>query len=246
MKYLQFAAENALSRYTHREAAEYQQRALILLQALPDTRERAQQELALQVALGVSRTTTNGFAGPSVERAYARARTLCQQIGDLPTLVPVLYGLWNFYLVRPDMQTAQELADQMLVIAQREQDSAFLLAAQNAQTQTLFERGHIAASRLPMEQVLALYEPQKHRLLAELYGEDLGVSCQVFAIWLMWQLGYPKQASRHADAVRKIAKEKCSPGELGAGAVLWRYTAILFPRLPKTSRNSGNAAAPLS
>lgn len=214
VKYLQFAAENALSRYAHREAAEYQQRALTLLQSLPDTSARAQQELALQIALAVSLTTTKGFADPGVERAYARARQLCQQIGDVPTLMPVLYGLWNFYLVRPDMQTAQELADQMLVIAQREQDPAFLLAAQNAQTQTLFERGDIAASRFPMEQVLALYEPQKHRLLADLYGEDLGVSCQVFAIWLMWQLGYPEQASRHADAVRKIAEENAHPMSL--------------------------------
>ena len=40
-----------------------------------------------------------GFAAPEVEQAYARARELCQQVGDTPQLFPVLRGLWVFYIV---------------------------------------------------------------------------------------------------------------------------------------------------
>jgi predicted ATPase len=144
--YLQQAADNVLHRYAHREAIGYQQRALALLQTLPDTQERAQQELVLQVARGVSLSVTEGFGIPEVERAYARARELCQRIGNLPTLVPILYGLWNFYLVRAEFQPTRELAAQMLALAEREQDPAFLLAAHNAQTQTLFEQEDLAAA----------------------------------------------------------------------------------------------------
>ena len=43
---------------------------------------------------------TKGWAAPEVEQAYTRARELCQQVGETPQLFPVLFGLWQFYLVR--------------------------------------------------------------------------------------------------------------------------------------------------
>jgi len=45
---------------------------------LPETPDRAQQELDLQAALGPALMVTKGFAAPQVVRAYARARELCQ------------------------------------------------------------------------------------------------------------------------------------------------------------------------
>ena len=50
----------------------------------------------LQIALGVPLMATKGYAAPEVERAYTRARELCQQIGETPQLFPVLWGLWGF------------------------------------------------------------------------------------------------------------------------------------------------------
>jgi len=46
---------------------------------------------------------TKGAGAPEVEGTYARARELCQQVGDTPQLFPVLYGLWLFYLVRAQL-----------------------------------------------------------------------------------------------------------------------------------------------
>jgi predicted ATPase len=212
--YLQLAAENVLKRYAHREAAAYQQRALAVLSTLPDAPEKRQRELALQLALGVSLTVTNGFADPRVERVYARARTLCQQVGATPALVPVLYGLWNFSLVRSQYQAAQELADQLVRITEQDQEPAFLLAAHNAQTQTLFLKGQFAAARPHMEHVFTRYSPAIHNVLAEHYGEDLGVSCQVFALWLLWLLGYPDQAMQQTQTVKRLADELAHPFSL--------------------------------
>ena len=62
---------------------------------------------------------TKGFAAPEVEQAYTRARELCQQVGETPQLFPVLFGLWAFYLGRGELQTARELAEQLLSLAQR-------------------------------------------------------------------------------------------------------------------------------
>src|SRR5262245_64665784 len=58
-------------------------------------------------ALGMASQTIKGYAAPEVEQAYARARTLCQQVGDTAQFVSVLRGQWIFYSVRADYRTAR-------------------------------------------------------------------------------------------------------------------------------------------
>jgi len=80
------------------EAISHLTTALELLKTLPNTPERAQQELTLQVALGGPLMLAKGWAAPEVGRAYARARELGQQGGETPQLFPILFGLWAFIL----------------------------------------------------------------------------------------------------------------------------------------------------
>ena len=68
-------------------------KGLELLKTLPDTPERAQQELTLQLALGAALVAVKGYAAPEVEKTYTRARELCQQLGETPQLFPVLFRL---------------------------------------------------------------------------------------------------------------------------------------------------------
>ena len=56
-------------------------------------------------------------------------RALCRQVEETPQLFPVLRGLWNFYLIRMELRTARELAEQLLSLAQRAQDPALLQQA---------------------------------------------------------------------------------------------------------------------
>ena len=57
-------AQNAMRRSAHREAISHLTKALELLKTLPDTPERTQQELTLQIALGLALMATKGFAAP--------------------------------------------------------------------------------------------------------------------------------------------------------------------------------------
>src|SRR5439155_24658245 len=93
------AAEHAVSVAANNEAIVLARRGLALLEQLPDSPARTRQELALLIALGVSLVATRGFASPDVEETYLRAQSLCQRTKDVPTLLPVQYGLWNLYLV---------------------------------------------------------------------------------------------------------------------------------------------------
>jgi predicted ATPase len=127
VQYLQQAGENALRRAAHQEAINLFTRGLELLQPLPDTPERVQQELTLQIALGVPLMAIKGYAAPEVGQAYARARELYQEVEETPQLFPVLWGLWAFYCNRAELQTARELAEQQLALAQSLQDPVLLV-----------------------------------------------------------------------------------------------------------------------
>lgn len=197
--YLQQAAETALRRYAYPEAIAHLTRGLELLSTLPDSPERSQQELDMQIMLGPVLMATRGFAALEVETAYTRALEICRHIGETPRLFPALRGLWEFHQMRGEYQTARGLGEQLLSLAQSLQDPALLLVAHHVLGDTLFWLGEFAAAREHAEQGIALYDPQQHRSLAFLYGGyDPGVGCLCKAALNLWHLGYPDQASRGA------------------------------------------------
>jgi predicted ATPase len=205
------AAEHAVRINASREAVGLAQRGLALLRTLPETPARAPQERALLLALGVSLVATQGFASPEVEQTYVRARALCRGTADDPSLFPVLYGLWNLYLVRCELTRCKDLATQMFSLAQGQPDSVCLLVAHNVLQQPLFHLGELAAARRHQEQGLALYDRQQHRTLTAEYGEDPGVGCLAYGAATLWHLGYPEQAIRAVQASRSLAEELSNP-----------------------------------
>jgi len=90
--YWQRAGQQALQHSANLEAVRHLTKGLELLATLPEPPARAQQELALQIALGPALSSTRGQAALEVEQTYARARVLCQQVGDTPQLFPTLWG----------------------------------------------------------------------------------------------------------------------------------------------------------
>jgi predicted ATPase len=141
--YLHLAGQQAVQRSANAEAITHLTTALELLKTLPDTPERVQQELTLQVTLGPALVVTKSYGAPEVEKIYIRAQELCQRAGETPQLFPVLVGLWQFYWVRADLQKAHELGHEALRLAQSLCDSALLLEAHLALGQTLLWQGEI-------------------------------------------------------------------------------------------------------
>ena len=129
VQYLGQAGENAARKSAHREVIVHLTKGLELLKTLPDTPERARQELPLQLALGGPLIATTGYTTLETRAAFSRARELCQQVGETPQLFSALSGLQSFYLVRAEYQTAFELAEQGLGLAQDAQNPTLLMAA---------------------------------------------------------------------------------------------------------------------
>src|SRR5271167_703284 len=86
------------------EAIDQFRRGLALAEALSDTRERAERELDLQMALGPALYATKLYNHPDIRRTYVRAWELCQQLGDDPRGFTALRGLFLHHLHLLEME----------------------------------------------------------------------------------------------------------------------------------------------
>ena len=242
--YLQRAGQQAVERSAYAEAISHLTTALDLLTALPETRERSQQELAVQMTLGMALRATRGGGAPEVERLYTRARELCEQVGEPPQLFRVLWGFWLMYNSRGDYQTMRALGEQLLSLAQRLEDPDLLLEAHHALWTSLFSGGELAAARMHQEQGLRLYDPQRHRTHAALYsGHDPGVCCRYRAAPALWLLGYPDQALDSSQAALALAQQLAHPFSL-ALALYW--AAVLHHLRREASLTQARAEAAMT
>ena len=219
--YLHYAGENALQRSAYQEASAHLTMALENLGALPETRERSQQELVTQMALGQAVSALQGQASPEAERVYNRARALCQEVGEPQQLFLALGGLLRVYNTRGAMQNVRELGDEFAKLAQRLRDPDLLVESHHILGLTLLHGGDLAAARSHLHQGLRLYEPQRHHAHVSLYsGHDPGVCCHMHTAKVLWLLGYPDQAVASSQAALTLAQQLAHPLSLSL-ALCW-------------------------
>ena len=223
--YWQQAGERAAQRSAYVEATAHLQRGLELLKSQPDTPERALQELGFQSTLGPVLLGTKGWPAPETGQAFGRARELCRQVGETPLLFPVLFGLWGMYWNRGELHTAQEIGEQLLHIAQTNQDEDLLMVASFTLGIALGQMGTLSKAHVYLEQARALYNPDQHRAHLSRYGHEPGVGTRTWDSMVYWALGYPDQAQQCAAEALTIAKAVPHVFTLGAalGTGTWVY-----------------------
>ncbi|HSB09874.1 MAG TPA: AAA family ATPase [Blastocatellia bacterium] len=224
VKYLQQAAENDIRRFAYQEAVGLARRGLELLERLPDSPERAQQELSLYITLGVPLIATEGYAAPEVGRVYTRARELCQQLGETPEISQVLWGLRTFYTVRAELGTAREIAEEFLGLAERLPYPGLAMRGHWAMEITFMHLGEFALAMEHFKKALSLYDHERHRDDALLYAQTPGVAMRCFAAWTLWFLGQPDQALERIQEAQTLARELSEPNGL---APAFFFAAIL-------------------
>src|SRR5262249_4893827 len=213
--YWHMAAQRAVERSAHVEAISHLTKGLELLKTLPETPQRLQREVDMLIGLGASLIAAKGYAASEVEQTYSYARHLCVHLNDPLQLFAVLLGLWQYHVVRAELQTAHEqLGEQLLTLAQQVQDSAMLVMAHSAVGEILFWLGAVAAAHAHFTQGIVLYDPKQHRASAFLYGEDAGVVCYSFAAWTLWCLGYPDQGLARSHEAVTLAQQLAHPFSL--------------------------------
>jgi class 3 adenylate cyclase len=243
--YWQRAGERAMQRSANLEAISHLRRGLAVLTTLPETQERAQQELHLQIPLGSALIATRSPAAPEVETAYTRAYELAQHVGDTPQLLPVLWGLFYFALSRAEFGRAQALGEHLLQMGQRVQDPIVLLAGHTTTGGALLLQGELAQAHPHLEQSLSLYDPPQHRTLAFLYGMDYGMLSHAYLGWQRLVQGYPSQGLQHSEAALRLAQEVAHPYTL-TSILLYVACAHQMRRDVQRSRECAEALSTLA
>jgi len=205
--YLLQASKRAARLSANQEVITHTTKGLALIERLPETRERGQTELELQIALGNALMATRGYAAAEVERAYSRAWQLCQQVyaGETAPMLRILHGRWSFNLVRGAHGTAYQLAEEFFDLAQRQHDPG-IVAAHRAMGCRFF-MGELVAARPHFEQIAARYSLEQHRPLTSQYGVDPGLSGLSLGALNLWLLGYVEQARQWSERVLLLAHE---------------------------------------
>ena len=212
--YWQRAGQHAIDRSANLEAISHFTTGIELLKTLPETPEHTQQVLTLHLALGAALQIAKGVGAPEVEHAYTQAHTLCQQLGETLQLAPVLFGLWRFYTVQPQLHTARELGDTLLRLAQQAHDPALAVIAHYALGVTWCCLGALSTSRQHLEAGIAHYTPEQRRAPAFHIGHDPGVACRAYAASTLWLLGYPAQSLAHIHEALALAHALSHPYSL--------------------------------
>jgi DNA-binding winged helix-turn-helix (wHTH) protein/predicted ATPase len=210
-KYLQKGADRATRRFAYREAVGLSRRGLELLGKLPDTAERAEQELYLQLALGLPLIATKGYAAAEVGSAYARARELCQLLGEKREIFEVLWGLWAFHLLRADLEIAREMSEEFLRLAEGQPNAGLVTRGHIAAEVTLFHRGEFTPALEHFEKGLLVYDREQDLADSVRYTQNPGVSLRCHASWTLWFLGQPDQALERILEALTLAHDLSEP-----------------------------------
>ena len=218
--YWQRAGHQASDRSANLEAVSHFTAAIALLTTRPETPAHTQQALTLHIALGAALQMAKGFGVPEVEQAYTQAYALCQQVGETPELIPVLFGLWRFYVVRAQLHTARELGETLLRLAHRADAPALAVIAHYALGWTWFCLGALPAARQHLEAGSAHDTPDQRRAPVFRMSHDPGVACRCWAAMTLWLLGYPAQALARLHEAVALAHALSHPFSL-ANARCW-------------------------
>jgi transcriptional regulator with AAA-type ATPase domain/predicted ATPase len=219
------AGQQARARSAYTEAISHLTQGLEGLTALPESRERTDLEIELQLALGSSLGAIKSFGSPGVGQAYRRAQDLAREIGQSSRLFDALAGLQTRDFVRGELGRAQELASQCLTLAAYSGEPSVLYRSSNAMGGVLVHVGEPASAQEHLERAIALVEADKSRPFPH---RPSVFHPLVFALsynsWALWLLGYPDQALHVSESALTTAERLDQPL---SRALAWHYANVL-------------------
>ena len=208
------AGHRSVARSAMAEAAAQLQKGLDQLALLPDVPQRRQQELEFSSALGAVLNVVKGSAAPETGQAYARARELWEQLGSPVEFIQVPCGQSRYHAHRGELDRAQSIAEDLLHLSRRRNDSAGLVMGHYSSGRNLMWVGSFASSRSHLETVLALYDPNSHYSLVGQTGVHPQLAAQAALGVVLFCLGFPDQALAQSNKAITEARRLPHPPTL--------------------------------
>jgi DNA-binding SARP family transcriptional activator/predicted ATPase len=218
------AAAVAKQRFSDAEAAGYIRRAIALCSDFPESVQRDKDELELLVTLGPSLVTTGGYSMPEVGETYARGLLLSRRSNEQKHLFALLSGAWLFHVVRGEVKTSRQLAQDAVDGARRQGAAAQENASRFLLGTSLFHLGQLQQSWEAIELADLLPGGPPHPALALFAGPHIGVFRRAYLSHLLCLFGHPQQAEAKSNESIALAREVAHPFTLG---IALDYAAML-------------------
>lgn len=227
VRYWLQAGTQAAQRSAHVEAIAHLQKGLDALRALPSGSDRDRRELDFVMAMGPCLIATQGPAGSDAAAKFARARQLCEALGDPPEYLQVMFWLTTASVMRGELPLAQQTIAALLDRAERRNDRPALLNAMRGKAMILMFMGRIVEARDMIERAYEIFNrsSEEDRLAARAAGQDAGVADLALMSWMLWLLGQPDTA---AKSVEDALHRADAIGHAHTQAYARYYAAVLY------------------
>jgi predicted ATPase/class 3 adenylate cyclase len=190
------AGKKAAMRSANLEAIAHLQRGIEASGHLPDSARKDRLELDFQFALGPCLIATQGPASNKTMATFARARELCERLGDPPEQLQVMFWLTTASVMRGELPVAEETITALLQLAEARDDRPTLLNAMRGQAMIRLFMGRLTGAHEAIERAYEAFEAssEEDRLAARVAGQDAGVADLALMSWALWLLGHADTA----------------------------------------------------
>jgi predicted ATPase len=197
------AGQRSRDRSANAEAVGHLTRGLSLVATLPESLGRDDWELRFLTGLAPAYIAARGYAAPEAGPVLARARELCQRIGQSLQQFGIMLGRWEWHIVRGELRSCVDQAADGMALAEQLNDPGVTMEALFMPGVTMFYRGQFADARPYHERALATYDDRERTKFWTTYtGHDAGVTHRCYLALDLWHLGFPDQAVN-------LAREAC-------------------------------------
>ena len=221
------AGKNAAQRSANLEAIAHLRRGIELTGRLPADAGRDRSELDFQLVLGPCLIATQGPAASTAVATFARARELCERLGEPPESLQVRFWLATVNVVRGELPQALEAVEGMPSAAEARGNRGALLNVIRGRAMILMFMGRIIEAREELERAVEMFgaSEEADRLAARAAGQDAGVAMLAFAAWVLWILGQVDEAAARMGAALERAD---AVQHAHTHAYAWYYASVLY------------------
>jgi predicted ATPase/class 3 adenylate cyclase len=220
------AGKNAALRSANLEAIAHLRRGIDGTGGLPASEDRDRSELNLQLILGPCLIATQGPAASEAVTTFARARELCERLGEPPEYLQVMFWLATVNVVRGELTQALEAVAALLSAAEARDDRPALINATRGRAMILFFLGRIVEAREAIERAVEIFSASQEvdKMAARAAGQDAGVAMLALMSWVLWVLGHVDGAVTQMAAALERAN---AVQHAHTHAYAWYYASVL-------------------
>ncbi len=176
-----------------------------------------QRRLQLQTRYSQALMWSRGFVSEEARPPSPALEELATGVEAPPRGSTDYYGLWVGSLLRGDLRSAREAAEQFLRDAEKEERMTEAAAAHRCLGFACLFQGDLAVARAHFEQALRIYHPERDREAKFRFGPDTGAGATVYLALTNWLLGEAGPTGRLIEeAIARAVESSHAPTQAQA------------------------------